>query len=363
VRYVGGAVCRDCHPGEAALQERSGHQRTLWRAEDGSLTKWLIGQRVRDPEQADVAWSYHLEDGILIAQRSQGDRTERFPLEFGFGSGKRGVTFVTTEPAANPTKTATATGPAGIEHRISYFAATRSLGLTPGHSHDSADESDHEIVPQGRRLAPDRLRLCFSCHATSTSKRGSGQLDTATMIANVTCERCHGPGSEHIEAVRMGKADRKASTAQDLDEPFVQTMLCGECHRTPAMTADERIHPDNSDIVRFQPVGLSMSPCYRKGASGLKCTSCHDPHARARTDRAAYDAVCLSCHRSTNQRNCPVSPRAKCTDCHMPRRKVSGDSTFTDHWIRIPEPHPSGRPAGADRKTTPHEQVALPRAG
>jgi predicted CXXCH cytochrome family protein len=320
---------------------------------DGSLTKWLIGRRVRDPEQADVEWSYHLEDGILIAQRSQADRTERFPLEFGFGSGKQGVTFVTTESAADPAKTATVTSPAGIEHRISYFAATRSLGLTPGHAPGSAEASGHEIVLQGRRLSPDKLRLCFSCHATSISNRGPGQLDTATMIANVTCERCHGPGREHIEAVRRGAADRKASTAQDLDEPFVQTMLCGECHRTPTMVADVRIHPDNAEIVRFQPVGLSMSPCYRKGASGLKCTSCHDPHARASTDRAAYDAVCLSCHQSTDQRVCPVSPRAKCVDCHMPRRKVSGDSMFTDHWIRIPTPNSSGQSAGAERGTTP----------
>jgi hypothetical protein len=307
---------------------------------------------MRDPEQAGVEWSYHLKDGILIAQRAQADRTERFPLEFGFGSGKQGVTFVTTESASDPTKTATATSPAGIEHRISYFAATRSLGLTPGHSPGSAEASGHEIVLQGRRLSPDKLRLCFSCHSTSTSNRGPSQLDTATMIANVTCERCHGPGREHIEAVRRGATDRKASTAQDLEEPFVQIMLCGECHRTQEMVAEERIRPENPEMVRFQPVGLSMSPCYRKGASGLKCTSCHEPHSRTSTERAGYDAVCLSCHQLANQRICPVSPRARCVDCHMPRRNVSGDSVFTDHWIRVPSEKSGGPPPGAKLPTT-----------
>jgi predicted CXXCH cytochrome family protein len=348
-RYVGGAACRECHPGEAALQERSGHQRTLWRAVEGSLSKWLIGQRLRDPEQADVNWSYQLTGGTLIAERSQAGRTERFPLEFGFGSGKQGVTFVTTQAMTDGGGASSSTSHAGIEHRISYFATTQSLGITPGHSQGQADEPHDDIVPQGRRLIQEKMRLCFSCHATTTSNRSTSQLETATMIANVTCERCHGPGRDHIDAVRRGESDRNAFMAQNLDEPFVQVMQCGECHRTPEMVAEERILPDNLDIVRFQPVGLSMSPCYRKGASGLKCTSCHDPHARASTDRAAYDAVCLSCHQSANQRICSVSPRAKCVDCHMPRRKISSESVFTDHWIRIPTPSSPGRTLGAGR--------------
>src|SRR5262245_62149894 len=53
-RYVGAAACRECHPGEAALQARSGHQRTLWRVGDGALEKWLSGRRLRDPVHPDV---------------------------------------------------------------------------------------------------------------------------------------------------------------------------------------------------------------------------------------------------------------------------------------------------------------------
>jgi predicted CXXCH cytochrome family protein len=311
---------------------------------DGSLKTWLIGQRLRDPELADVHWSFHVTNGVLITERSQAGRTDRFPLEFGFGSGKQGVSFVTTQAAADGVKPASSMSCAGIEHRLSYFATTRSLGLTPGHSRGSADEPDAELVPQGRCLTEDELRMCFSCHATTVSNRSPRQLDTATMMANVTCERCHGAGREHIQAVRQGHDQRKAFTAPDLDEPFVQMMLCGECHRTPAMVADAKIRADNSGIVRFQPVGLSMSPCYRKGASGLKCTSCHEPHSRTSTKRAGYDAVCLSCHQAANQRICSVSPRAQCVDCHMPRREVSSNSFFTDHWIRIPTPHSDGRP-------------------
>jgi predicted CXXCH cytochrome family protein len=118
------------------------------------------------------------------------------------------------------------------------------------------------------------------------------------------------------------------------------------------MVTEERIYPDNLQIVRFQPIGLSMSPCFRKGASGLKCTSCHEPHSRTSTARAGYDAVCLTCHQTANERTCPVSPRANCVDCHMPRRKVSGNSVFTDHWIRVPSEKSGGPPPGAKLPTT-----------
>src|SRR4051794_17786414 len=92
-RFAGAAACVECHPGEAALQERSGHQRTLWRPVDGPLVRWLTLQRLRDPERPDVVWSYRLADGRLFADRSGDGRTTRFPLEFAFGSGKQGVTF------------------------------------------------------------------------------------------------------------------------------------------------------------------------------------------------------------------------------------------------------------------------------
>src|SRR5262249_49371211 len=149
-------------PGEAALQARSGHQRTLWRVVGGPLEKSIAGQRVRDPDHADVEWSYHLKEGVLFVERSQAGKTELIRLEFGVGSGKHGVTFVTTQSVP---EAESVIGPSGIEHRISYFAATHALALTPGHSAGKADAQDPELVPQGRSLSPKVLHNCFSCHA------------------------------------------------------------------------------------------------------------------------------------------------------------------------------------------------------
>ena len=185
-----------------------------------------------------------------------------------------------------------------------------------------------------------RLLNCFTCHVTTASGQGFDRLDTATMIPNVTCERCHGPGSEHIEAARGNR---------DLDElrmrlglksasPSDQITACGECHRSPRSFDSNALRPDNLEIVRFPTIGLAQSKCFREGKSGLSCTTCHDPHARVSTDTSAYEAVCLTCHQVAGPARtlCPVSPAKDCVGCHMPRRGIIPEFQSHDHWIRVP---------------------------
>ena len=95
------------------------------------------------------------------------------------------------------------------------------------------------------------------------------------------------------------------------------------------------LRADNLEIVRFQPVGLMQSACYTRSKGGLSCTACHDPHARPSKDAAHYESVCLSCHKAPSRTPCPVSPRADCLNCHMPREDAGQGILFTDHWIRV----------------------------
>ena len=95
------------------------------------------------------------------------------------------------------------------------------------------------------------------------------------------------------------------------------------------------IRLDNPALVRHQPVGLVQSACFKQSNRTLNCVTCHDPHARASSDRAGYEQVCLSCHGANAGTPCGVSPRSGCIDCHMPRRDVTRGMMMTDHWIRI----------------------------
>ena len=99
---------------------------------------------------------------------------------------------------------------------------------------------------------------------------------------------------------------------------------------------------------RFQPYGLMQSPCFQKSGDRLSCVSCHDPHTNVSTDRRTYEKACLNCHgvpaslhpdskTSVQSKPCPVNPREKCVECHMPTRKVFANSTLpiamADHLI------------------------------
>jgi hypothetical protein len=196
-----------------------------------------------------------------------------------------------------------------------------------------------------------------------TSTLASNRLELATLMPNVSCERCHGPGRAHVEAARRGEDTLTMRMGHDRADPSVEVVLCGGCHRLPRAISPSRLRPDNVQLVRFQGVGISLSSCYADGLSGLRCISCHEPHDRLSTDHAAYEAVCLSCHGTgskANQSVCPVSPAAKCIDCHMPRRNVSENESFTDHWIRKPDP--AAKPGGIARPSGPlNDQSARTR--
>jgi hypothetical protein len=340
-RYVGAASCRECHPGECAAFARSGHARTLRPAESDPIARWLDGRTVGDPERTGVEWSYHLRDGKLSVDRREGSKVETLPIEFSFGSGHAGKTFVTTFKS-NP-----GVPPIGFEHRLSYLALGRKLAITPGQERGAPAEPGTRMTPSGRLMDEYGLMRCFSCHVTTGSLRDRNLIDTATMIPNVSCERCHGPAGAHVDAARRGAAEEELRMPLGLDaaSPSDEIAACGECHRTPGAVEKSTIRPDNASIVRFQPIGLVQSRCYREGPGGLRCTSCHDSHARLSRDTAAYEAVCLNCHHSGGPARtlCPVSSSKDCVSCHMPRREATPGSLFTDHWIRVDRKGPKRR--------------------
>jgi Cytochrome c554 and c-prime len=341
-KYVGPASCGECHPGESALQRRSGHDRTLGLAERSHVIEWLNGKSEDDPKYPDVKWSYRLRDSRLVVDRTLGGRTESLALDYAVGSGKHGVTFVAIQEGK------TKSDPQGIEHRLSYLADSPRLDVTPGQEGSQRDPHDRVAAEQvgfGRAMGVDHLRRCFACHSTVTSTATPGLLETANLLPNISCERCHGPAGDHVERARRGETDLTMPMGQDPVQPWVEVNLCGECHRVPRLVSESSIKADNPGIVRFQGVGISMSACYVKGEGNLRCTTCHDPHDRASSDHSHYEAACLTCHRSAQaQKACPISPAANCVGCHMPRREVRGNGVFTDHWIRKPTSTRGGPP-------------------
>jgi len=324
-----------------------------------ALSRRLDGTTVADPELPAVHWSYRYRDGALSIAREAEGQVEECIAEYAFGSGHHATTFVSViDPEV----------PAILEHRLTYYANAGALGLTPGHDLKPPPPG---LTPLGGVPPPHAARACFGCHATEVSAHGNQRIDEATMIPNVSCERCHGPGRAHVTAARRGAPESELSLPLGPDRWTAPQLLrfCGECHRHPAGPRPDQIRRGDPILARFQPIGLSLSKCYQQSAGSLSCVTCHDPHARASSNRAGYDATCLKCHggpalSATSASSlpapgvaCPVSPRQRCVECHMPRVNLGHDLFLSDHWIRI---YKDDEPAATNGAQVPSSKSADP---
>lgn len=346
--YVGSQACAGCHADEFALHSRSAHATTLRAVTETPLASRLDGLTQSDPELPGVLWTYALRQGQLWVERRASGDVERMRVDYAFGSGRHATSLVTLADRSP-------NHPGIIEQRLSVFAPGQHLDVTVG---QEPDTSRAGIVPFGRQHETPLALKCFNCHATATSDLGPLVLDEQTMIPDVGCERCHGPGRRHVEAARRGVAREFLAMPMGLERfnPGDEMRLCGTCHRLPGNVEPERIAADDPSLVRFEPVGLMQSACYRNSAGTLSCSTCHDPHARVSTDIAAYEGACLLCHQASSRTSCPVSPTKGCIPCHMPRRDVSRGIFMTDHWIRTrgdgnPSDHVNKRSGTPDHLT------------
>jgi Cytochrome c554 and c-prime len=334
-RYAGTQVCAECHPAEAALHFRSGHSSTLLPAGRRAVSRRLDGKTITDPERPEVAWSYQFRDGHLRIARTADGQSQKWVVDYAFGSGHHATTFVNVLDASIPSI---------FEHRLTYFAQEAALAITPGQDVRSRVA---EFTPDGNKFTTKQARKCIRCHSTQMSARGDEMFDEDTMIPNVSCERCHGPSRGHVLAASRGAGESDLSLPFGPDRFTSEELLtlCGACHRHPSGARPGQIRPDNPFLARFQPVGLMQSKCYVRSARALNCVTCHDPHARASADRASYDTKCLECHGAYGPAAmapggvpsvvCSVSPRERCVECHMPQVDSGQHILFSDHWIRI----------------------------
>lgn len=320
--YTGSRRCVECHPKIAEEHGQHGHSQTFRRGGESDVAWLLDGASVFD-EERNREFTYELsEDGLFVRLPSVFPDRE-FPLDYAFGSGLHAVTFLTLVPSERSEVV-------GVEHRISWITYFEDFRLTPGHERQQVTS---ELENFGTIKRDRELHNCLDCH-TSAFRLEGAQL--AEVVPNVGCESCHGPGRAHAEAAERRESPVEMPFAAGTATASQQIELCGECHRTQESIDPKRIRRDSRSIVRFQPVGLVQSECYRKGDGRLGCLSCHSPHSSESTAvRAKTLQQCTSCHSAEASAVCPIDSRQGCIECHMPAVEIHPGLSFHDHWIRV----------------------------
>ena len=220
------------------------------------------------------------------------------------------------------------------------------------------------VGPNNSRFDRPIPLKCITCHNAMPQYVDGSENKYDYVPHGIDCERCHGPGSEHIEAVSSG-GDLAGSIVNPAKLPVDRQFdICQGCHLQGASVnkagvtfADFRPGQALSDIenvfwpryadslrqfvMASHPDRLRQSACYQ-ASENLTCITCHDPHVRIEAmGQDHYRNVCQDCHTGASQLECPTPEAASgadCTTCHMP---VSGSKdiphvTITDHFIRSP---------------------------
>lgn len=318
---AGAASCRECHLAIADSYETSGHAQTFHLTAKMDLARQLDGVEFSDPLRHQSFRYRFGDEGLAVALPTVfGD--EPFPLTYALGSGAHAVTFLTLLPHRSGETV-------GLEHRATYYRQLQGLGLTVGHPYLSEPIEDAEHF--GKVLNQQKLLECLGCHTTQAA---IADHQVVNLVPQVSCEKCHGPGNDHVIAKHAGQPGPEMGSVRRWPTALSEIQSCGACHRLPESLKPSELSRSSRVLPRFQPAGLMQSRCFSQSDGALRCTTCHNPHEKVSEDNDRYEKICLECHRPEAKLSCPTSDIG-CVNCHMPKVAFEGVAAFHDHWIRI----------------------------
>jgi len=194
-------------------------------------------------------------------------------------------------------------------------------------------------------------------------------LDRKTLVMGIDCERCHGPGLNHVNyhgAYPHIKEAKYIVTSQTLSRQQ-RLDACAVCHSgndKQKETSTFRFKIGDTLSNFFSPYGvhrdsnydfdvhgnqyglLSESKCFLRSRT-LECSTCHDPHTNVSTDLTVYSQKCQSCHSNPDHSSLKMDAamistmKNNCIDCHMPEQpsraisfQLAGSNSTSAYLLR-----------------------------
>jgi hypothetical protein len=328
--YAGSASCLSCHKYVYHDYLNNAHFKTSQPAYPGNVTGSF------KPDSNTVVYNDSVKvlmlkhnDSIFQACYVKGQlaNVQPFDIKFGF---KRAETFLYWKDKYV------------YELPVTYYISLHKWANSPGYNDIFADFNR----PIGE--------ACFECHSSFIRQIPPDRndimhsrvgMEKASLILGIDCERCHGPGAQHVNFHTLHPTEKKPMYIAKVSS-LTRTQridFCSECHSgiNPIIWStydfkpgdklsnyeDSRFNHQTKDSTKIDVHGnqvglLTSSQCFIKGK--IECSSCHSIHDNEVKSVKMYSQICTSCHSKANHNFCKMAPRvgqvinSNCIDCHMP---------------------------------------------
>ncbi|MEO8050279.1 MAG: tetratricopeptide repeat protein [Acidobacteriota bacterium] len=364
--YVSSEACADCHKEIWETYRRTGMGRSFARVGEAARIEDYDGKNTYYHKASDRYYTMFRKDGKFYQRRHQigfgGKETnvEVAEVNFALGSGNHSRTYLHQRPDGRLTEL-----PVGW-----YAEKGGSWAMNPGYDRPDQEDFRRQITYQ-----------CMFCHngypqiEEGADAAGTAPVFRGAVPGGIDCQRCHGPGRAHIQAMQTGKTPEGTIVNPARLSRERQLELCMQCHlETTSFRLPSAIIRYSRSIFSYRPgealgdyvlhfdqppksghedkfeiahaaYRLRQSACFQKSSPSMLCTTCHNPHDIPRGEEAAkhYTAVCLRCHADVVQKLVATNRHTAsqdCTGCHMPKRRTDDvvHVVMTDHYIQRRKP-------------------------
>ena len=352
--FAGSAACTECHRDIAQAYQSHSMASSLWEAASAPEIEDLSKGNSFSPD--DRHW-YSVEktaEGVFHHERlidPEGETLydQSVQVDFVIGSGHQGRSYLIQR------------GGMLFMSPITWYSHAAKWDLSPQYK-----------LPTHRRFGRRINDGCVNCHAGRVNEiRGTSERYGTPPFYELAigCERCHGPGAEHIQFRRGGPGqpgDDPIVNPAKLD-PACREDICAQCHLQgegtyarhgyeigdfrPGQRLEEtcvifvegtRMTSQGTTKAVSQVEQMRASRCFQKSEGKFGCCSCHDPHSKPREAElvAVYRKKCLACHehqacRLPEAERMTLQSDDSCIACHMPKLGASDvpHTSQTDHRV------------------------------
>jgi predicted CXXCH cytochrome family protein len=375
--YVGRQVCKECHLKQYELFIGSDHDLAM----DEASAETVLGNFNNHAfEHHGVTSRFYKRKKEFYVNTEGGDGAlQEFKIKYVFG--------------IRPLQQYVVEFPNGRFQMLPICWDTRLLkdgGQRWFHIYDQ-EHIPHNDQLHWTRMAHNWNYMCSECHSTNVKKQYDYKREmysTTWSEIDVSCEACHGPGSEHVDwaeaaenglksnvrgylglAMRLKDADNATWILRDTKKGTAERTsprtnrqlvdMCGRCHARRSIISEHFVH-GKSLLDTHHPSFLQESLYFSDGqiqdevyvfgsflqskmyTAGVVCSDCHEPHS----GKVFVDgnALCYRCHAPSkfgvrqHHFHDPEKTGGLCVECHMPERTYMVIDPRRDHSMRNPRP-------------------------